>query len=324
MHEMRRATAADHPAFAQCVRKWGGDFGPPSVPLPRLLVEHAAATSLVLEDETGVRAFLIGLHTAGAPGAPAAADPREACVHFVAVDPGLRRQGIGRALCTTFFERAAAAGSTAVRAAVPPENAALAFHRALGFQPADGDRRAQGLPVHSDYDGPGQDRVVLRRELDAPAPPAPPALAPFTVRRARPEDFDTVIAVVDDWWGRPASRDLTRLFVGHFFSTSLIAERDGALAGFVIGFLSPSKPEEAYIHFTGVAPAWRRSGLGRFLYERFFAAARADGRTVVKAITSPQNSRSIAFHNAMGFADSDPIPDYDGPSLHRVTFTRPL
>lgn len=146
----------------------------------------------------------------------------------------------------------------------------------------------------------------------------------LAVRAARPQDFDVIIAVIDDWWGRPASRDLTRLFLDHFFGTSLVAEHGGELAGFLIGFLSPAKPGEAYIHFAGVAPAWRGAGLARSLYERFFDRARQDERTVVKAITSPQNGPSIAFHQAMGFTASDPIKDYDGPSLNRVVFVRSL
>ena len=84
----------------------------------------------------------------------------------------------------------------------------------------------------------------------------------LAVRAARPEDFDTIMAVIDDWWGRPASRDLTRLFLNHFFGTSLIAffgtsliaEHGGELAAFLIGFLSPSKPGQAYIHFATPAP----------------------------------------------------------------------
>ncbi|GAA2632683.1 GNAT family N-acetyltransferase [Streptomyces axinellae] len=148
---------------------------------------------------------------------------------------------------------------------------------------------------------------------------------PYTVRAARPEDYDTLVAVVDEWWGRPASRDLTRVFLDHFHATSLVAqEPDGSPAGFVIGFLSPSNPACAYIHFAGVAPGRRRAGLARDLYERFFARARAEGRTVVKAITSPVNTRSIAFHTALGFTASDPLPDYDGPGLDRVTFRMEL
>ncbi|MFR9798113.1 N-acetyltransferase family protein [Streptomyces sp. MS06] len=152
-----------------------------------------------------------------------------------------------------------------------------------------------------------------------------PATNSIATRTARPEDYDTIIAVVDTWWGKPVAGLLNRLHLNHFHATSLIAESEsGDLAGFVIGFLSPSRPDEAYIHFTGVAPDMRRTGLARSLYERFFADARRGGRTVVRAITSPQNTRSIAFHTAMGFACSEPVADYDGPGQDRVVFSRRL
>ncbi|MGW8380380.1 GNAT family N-acetyltransferase [Streptomyces sp. ODS28] len=149
------------------------------------------------------------------------------------------------------------------------------------------------------------------------------------IRSARPGDYEAILAVADGWWGRPVSALLNRLYLDHFCGTSLIAEEpdeegDGALAGFVIGFLSPARPELAYIHFTGVAPARRRDGLARELYERFFALAREAGRTEVKAITSPSNTGSIAFHTAIGFSVSEPVPDYDGPGQDRVVFHREL
>jgi predicted GNAT superfamily acetyltransferase len=48
-------------------------------------------------------------------------------------------------------------------------------------------------------------------------------------------------------------------------------------------------------------PNLRQRGLGRALYERFFADARAAGRSVVNAVTWPGNRVSIAFHRAIGF-----------------------
>jgi ribosomal protein S18 acetylase RimI-like enzyme len=147
----------------------------------------------------------------------------------------------------------------------------------------------------------------------------------ITLRTATPGDFDPIIAVVDGWWGRPIRQALPRVFLDHFHATSTIAEADGALAGFLVGFLSPSQPDEAYIHFVGVDPARRGSGLARTLYERFFALAEADHRSVVHAITAAANARSIAFHTAMGFTVTPPIPAYDGPSATpKVLFTRPL
>ncbi|HET9653807.1 MAG TPA: GNAT family N-acetyltransferase [Kineosporiaceae bacterium] len=143
-----------------------------------------------------------------------------------------------------------------------------------------------------------------------PGGPPPPA----TLRPAAPADYDAIAAVVDDWWGRPILGSLPRLFLDHFHTTSLVAE-DGAgeLAGFLVGFLSPSRPGQAYVHFVGVAPGHRGTGLGRALYQRFFDLARAHGCTGVSAVTSPVNQASIAFHTRMGFAVEGPVEGYDGP-----------
>ncbi|MFC0042286.1 GNAT family N-acetyltransferase [Actinomadura rayongensis] len=145
-----------------------------------------------------------------------------------------------------------------------------------------------------------------------------------TIRAATPDDHARIVAVMDDWWGRTIHTLLPRLFLDHFHRSSLVAERDGRLAGFLVGLLSPSVPGLAYIHFVGVSPAARGEGLGRELYERFFALARRDGRERVRCITSPQNTASIAFHTAMGFTVTAPIDDYDGPGVARVVFDRPL
>jgi GNAT superfamily N-acetyltransferase len=145
-----------------------------------------------------------------------------------------------------------------------------------------------------------------------------------TLRTATPADYDRIAAVLDDWWGRPVGHLLPRLFLDHFHATSTIAEAGDHLAGFLIGFLSPSLPDAAYIHFVGIHPGHRRGGLARVLYERFFALAAADGRTVVRAVTSPVNARSIAFHTALGFTASDPLPGYDGAGDVKVRFERPL
>jgi len=146
----------------------------------------------------------------------------------------------------------------------------------------------------------------------------------IAVLDAKASDYDRIVAVVNEWWGRPIRHVLPRLFLDHFHATSFVAERDGDLAGFLVGFLSPSQPDAAYIHFVGVSPSVRGSGLARRLYERFFALAAADARQVVRAITAPQNAASIAFHTAMGFTVTAPIPDYDGESSPKVIFERHL
>jgi predicted GNAT superfamily acetyltransferase len=147
----------------------------------------------------------------------------------------------------------------------------------------------------------------------------------IALRTARAADYDGIIAVVDDWWGREVHHALPRLFLDHFHDTSFIAERSGGeLAGFIVGFCSPAQRDCAYIQFVGVAPAERRSGLARLLYQAFFEMAAKDGRRVVRAVTAPVNSASIAFHAAMGFTVTGPVEGYDGQSSAKVVFERRL
>jgi ribosomal protein S18 acetylase RimI-like enzyme len=122
-------------------------------------------------------------------------------------------------------------------------------------------------------------------------------------RRPTEADYPAISRVVDDWWGgRKMDVLLPRLWLQHFTGTSWLAERpDGRLAGFLIGFMSPDQPEVAYCHMLATDPGLRRTGLGRGLYERFFADARDAGRRLVVAVTWPANRASLGFHRALGF-----------------------
>ncbi|MCE3287795.1 MAG: hypothetical protein K0S64_1401 [Gaiellaceae bacterium] len=118
---------------------------------------------------------------------------------------------------------------------------------------------------------------------------------------------------------------LPKLFFIHFEGTSFVAEgSDGELLGFVCGFLSQTEDDEAYIHFVGVTPEDRGDGLGRKLYERFFDEVRANGRSVVRCVTSPLNQDSLAFHQALGFEVDRIAEDYDGPGEDRALLVKQL
>jgi len=146
------------------------------------------------------------------------------------------------------------------------------------------------------------------------------------IRHAEPADYGRVIGRVNAWWGgRDMAPMLPRLFFVHFEGTSYVVDDgDGQLAAFLIGFLSQTDPDEAYIHFVGVSPEHRGGGLGRQLYERFFEDARAAGRTRVTCVTSPVNEGSVAFHEALGFMSERVAHDYDGPGEDRVLFVKTL
>jgi ribosomal protein S18 acetylase RimI-like enzyme len=140
-----------------------------------------------------------------------------------------------------------------------------------------------------------------------------------TIRNARPDDYGRVIEVLDEWWGfRNMTPMLPKLFFVHFEQTNFVAEGpEGELAGFLCGFLSQTYADEAYVHFGGVNPDFRRSGVGRALYERFFAVMREHGRTTVRCITGTVNERSVAFHTSIGFEVERVDDDYDGPGEGR-------
>jgi predicted GNAT superfamily acetyltransferase len=162
-------------------------------------------------------------------------------------------------------------------------------------------------------------------------------------RAAAEADYERIAQAVQVWWTLPgletpaATREraalLPRLFLQHFAGTSLVAERADDLVGFLVGFLSADRADEGYIHFVGVSPGARGEGLGRALYEQFFARCVREGRTRVRCVTSPGNQTSIAFHLALGFAveaGSEQAgavtakANYDGPGVHRVSFVRSL
>ena len=156
----------------------------------------------------------------------------------------------------------------------------------------------------------------------------------ITLRAITPDDYVPIIEVVDAWWGGRAMRDmLPRLFFTHIKNTSVIAVHEQQRVGFLIGLLSQSYADEAYIHFVGVHPDYRQAGLGRLLYERFFDVVRQHGRSLVRCVTAPINKTSIAFHTHMGFVmqpspyqiDGIPIArDYDGHNGDRVLFVKTL
>jgi ribosomal protein S18 acetylase RimI-like enzyme len=144
------------------------------------------------------------------------------------------------------------------------------------------------------------------------------------IRQATAGDYDAIVSVVNDWWGRDLRGALPRLFLDHFYATSLIAEDDGTMIGFVVGFVSPSAPGEGYIHFVAVDPGYRGRGIARRLYDEFIERVKPQGCRLLHAITAPVNETSIAFHRRMGFDVQGPVPDYNGPGRDMMVFTRSL
>ena len=133
----------------------------------------------------------------------------------------------------------------------------------------------------------------------------------MTLRAARRDDHARILAVQPEWWG---DRDLTALiqplFLENFAGTSLVLEEDDELVAFLLGFPSVDDPDEAYVHFVGVAPSRRGAGVGRALHDAFADRMRERGVRRIRCVTSPINTASVAFHEAIGFRVDDGDEQY--------------
>ncbi|MDX8046251.1 GNAT family N-acetyltransferase [Gracilibacillus sp. S3-1-1] len=150
------------------------------------------------------------------------------------------------------------------------------------------------------------------------------------IRNVESSDYYVISPLINEWWGgRQMSDMLPKLFFDHFNNTSFVAEQEGEIIGFLIGFMSQSQQEVAYIHFVGVNPKQRKKQIGKQLYNEFFTVAKKNNRNVVRAVTSPVNKVSIAYHTKMGFQiekgnkEDDGVSvfsNYDGSNQDRVLF----
>lgn len=105
---------------------------------------------------------------------------------------------------------------------------------------------------------------------------------------------------------------LIKPFFIHFNNTFFVAELNRKLVGFLIGFLSQTYPDEAYIHFGGVHPNMRLHGLMRILFQRFLNVCKANNRSIIRSAISPLNKDSIEFHKHMGFTLDPGDGEIDG------------
>lgn len=83
----------------------------------------------------------------------------------------------------------------------------------------------------------------------------------------------------------------------------LVAERDGAVAGFAYG--APHRERAAYRWAADVSvyvdSAQHRQGIGRRLYEELFELLRAQGLRVACAGVTLPNDASVRLHERLGF-----------------------
>jgi GNAT superfamily N-acetyltransferase len=135
-------------------------------------------------------------------------------------------------------------------------------------------------------------------------------------------DFDQIVRVIDNWWGGPTSALAHPMFFYELGRLARVVEVDGALAGFLLGFVCPEQ-KVGYVHLVGIAPDFRRRGVARVLYSSFEADCARAGCEKLKAITTLGNEGSLRFHQALGWSMAE-VEDYAGPGRLRIVFTKNL
>lgn len=152
------------------------------------------------------------------------------------------------------------------------------------------------------------------------------------LRAPRPRDAAPV------WRLASASRSLDvnspyayLLACREFAATCTVADVDGDVAGFVIGFRPPARPESVFVWQVAVADAHRKQGMGGSMLDHL--VGRVPGARWLEATVTPGNGASDrlfrAFASRRGaplreepFAASEDFPPEAGPheaeTLYRI------
>jgi predicted GNAT superfamily acetyltransferase len=143
-----------------------------------------------------------------------------------------------------------------------------------------------------------------------------------------PQDYNQILDELHEFWGARDTRHLHHPFLIHEFGNSaFVIRREAQVIAYLFGFISQTEPV-GYVHAVAVRASARRQHLTNQLFAHFVQFARRNGCRHVKAITTPSNLDSIAFHKSLGMQllgepNIDGIPvvsDYSGRGASRVVF----
>ncbi|MBO9531763.1 MAG: GNAT family N-acetyltransferase [Solirubrobacteraceae bacterium] len=143
------------------------------------------------------------------------------------------------------------------------------------------------------------------------------------IHRATTQDYVAIVGGLERYWGSVEAAPMHHpLLVREFGDLSLVIRDRFGVSAYLFGLLSPEGPA-GYIHVVGVRTDRRREGLASELYVAFADRAAGLGAFELRAITRPGNTRSRAFHTALGFEERM-APDYSGPGEDRIVFSKPI
>jgi RimJ/RimL family protein N-acetyltransferase len=158
------------------------------------------------------------------------------------------------------------------------------------------------------------------------------------ISKLQESDFPHISKNLDSWWGgRNMAPMLPKLWFKDFSDTSFVIRGENLTPiAFLVGYISQTDKTKAYVHFIGVDPEYRSEGLGKSLYEAFETKVLDLGANHIEAVTSPANTASLRFHEAIGFMATDTsgslvLPtdasghkDFDGIGEDRVLLSKTI
>lgn len=98
-----------------------------------------------------------------------------------------------------------------------------------------------------------------------------------------------------------------------FAQTSIVAELDGRLQGFITGYLPPLRPDVLFVWQVAVAPTAQRGGLAAAMLDALVDRVRSERNGVpltVEATVSPGNASSRAFFGAFARRHGVPLTEH--------------
>jgi ribosomal-protein-alanine N-acetyltransferase len=132
------------------------------------------------------------------------------------------------------------------------------------------------------------------------------------LREILPSDFEALYRVDQICFepGIAYSREALRRFLGIATAEGLVAELDGTIAGFAIGYLA--RGGAAHVVTLDVLPSFRRRSLGKALLEELLRRFSRAGAREARLEVSTENAGAIAFYRKLGFHRRRRMPDYYG------------
>lgn len=145
-----------------------------------------------------------------------------------------------------------------------------------------------------------------------------PLLRPF-----RPADFATLCRIDQECFppGIVYSPVELAYYLNRRGAITLIGERDGAIAGFLV---ADSRRGRGHIVTLDVLPEARRTGLGSLLITAAEERLRAAGCSTIALETAVDNHVALAFYKRHGYLVVGTIPRYYQSSLDALRLEKAL